>query len=168
MEKTVFNKAQLEILDIMAGIRSDEEFDALRHAISEFYAKRADEEMEKLWQSGKWNEQTLKELEIAMANVKFGYTPTHPGEVFKEEIEYRKISQRKLAEQMGMSYKALNDLLNGHRSLTVSTAMMFEAALDVPADSLMRLQLKYNMQKTASDKSFMERLSQIRKYAALL
>lgn len=62
MERTVFNKAQLEILDIMAGIRSDEEFDALRHAISEFYAKRADEEMEKLWQSGKWNEQTLKEL----------------------------------------------------------------------------------------------------------
>lgn len=103
-----------------------------------------------------------------MANVKFGYMPTHPGEVLKDEIEYRKISQRKLAEQMGMSYKALNDLLNGHRSLTVSTAMMFEAALDVPADSLMRMQLKYNMQQTASDKSFMERLNQIRKYAALL
>lgn len=103
-----------------------------------------------------------------MANVRFGYTPTHPGEVLKDEIEYRKISQRKLAEQMGMSYKALNDLLNGHRSLTVSTAMMFEAALDVPADSLMRLQLKYNMQQTANDKSFMDRLNQIRKYAALL
>lgn len=103
-----------------------------------------------------------------MANIKFGYTPTHPGEVLKDEIEYRKISQRKLAERMGMSYKALNDLLNGHRALTVSTAMMFEAALDIPADSLMRLQLKYNMQQTASDKSFMERLNQIRKYAALL
>lgn len=103
-----------------------------------------------------------------MVNVKFGYTPTHPGEVLKDEIEYRKISQRKLAEQMGMSYKALNDLLNGRRSLTVSTAMMFEAALNVPADSLMRLQLKYNMQQTASDKSFMDRLAQIRKYAALL
>lgn len=62
MERTVFNKAQLEILDIMSGIRSDEEFDALRHAISEFYAKRADEEMEKLWQSGEWNEKILKEL----------------------------------------------------------------------------------------------------------
>lgn len=103
-----------------------------------------------------------------MANVRFGYTPTHPGEVLKDGIEYRKISQRKLAEQMGMSYKALNDLLNGHRSLTVSTAMMFEAALDVPADSLMRPQLKYNMQQNANDKSFMDRLNQIRKYAALL
>ena len=57
-----FNKAQLEMLDIMANIRSDEELDALKHAVSEFYARRADEEMEKLWQSGKWTEQTLKEL----------------------------------------------------------------------------------------------------------
>ena len=62
METTVFNKAQLEMLDIMANIRSDEEFNELRRAISEFFAHRADEEMEKLWQSGKWNEQTLKEL----------------------------------------------------------------------------------------------------------
>lgn len=82
--------------------------------------------------------------------------------------EYRKISQRKLAERMGIPYKALNDLLNGHRSLTTTTAMMFEAALGVPADSLMRLQLKYNMQKTAADKSFMERLDKIRRYAVLL
>ena len=103
-----------------------------------------------------------------MANVRFGYTPTHPGEVLKDEIEYRKISQRKLAEQTGMPYKALNDLLNGRRALTTATAMMLEAALDIPAESLMRLQLKYNMQQTASDKSFMERLNQIRKYAALL
>ena len=67
MERTVFNKAQLEMLDIMANVRSDEELDALKHAVSEyavseFYARRADEEMEKLWQSGQWNEQTLKEL----------------------------------------------------------------------------------------------------------
>ena len=100
--------------------------------------------------------------------MKFGYTPTHPGEVLKDEIEYRKISQRRLAEQMGISYKVLNDLLNGRRPLTTTTAMMLEAALDIPADSLMRLQLKYNMQQANNDRSFMERLNQIRKYAALL
>ena len=103
-----------------------------------------------------------------MANARFGYTPTHPGEVLKDEIEYRKISQRKPAAQMGISYKVLNDLLNGRRTLTTATAMMFEAALDIPADSLMRLQLKYNMQQAMDDKTFMERLNQIRKYAALL
>lgn len=103
-----------------------------------------------------------------MATLKFGYSPTHPGEVLKDEIEYRKISQRRLAEQMGISYKVLNDLLNGRRPLTTTTAMMLEAALDIPADSLMRLQLKYNMQQANNDRSFMERLNQIRKYAALL
>ena len=62
MERTVFNKAQLEMLDMMAGVRSDEELDALKHAVSEFYAKRADEELERLWQSVQWNEQTLKDF----------------------------------------------------------------------------------------------------------
>lgn len=103
-----------------------------------------------------------------MGAIKQGYTPTHPGEVLKDEIEYRKLSQRKLAEQMGISYKALNDILNCRRPVTTQTAMLFEAALDVPADSLMRLQLKYNMRQAAADPSFMERLKQVRKYAALL
>lgn len=103
-----------------------------------------------------------------MATVKFGYTPTHSGEVLKDEIEYRKISQRQLAQQIGIPYKALNDLLNGRRSLTTATAMMLEAALDIPADSLMRLQLKYNMQQASNDQTFMERLNQIRKFVALL
>lgn len=103
-----------------------------------------------------------------MATIRYGYTPTHPGEVIKDEVEYRKISQKQLAKKMGMSYKVLNDLLNGRRALTTATAMMFEAALDIPADSLMRLQLKYNMQVANGDSSFMERLRRIRQYAAVL
>ena len=59
---TVFNPAQLELLDVMASITSNEELMALKHALSEFFARRADEEMEKLWQNGKWNEKKLAEL----------------------------------------------------------------------------------------------------------
>ncbi len=103
-----------------------------------------------------------------MAQTILGYTPTHPGEVLKDEIEYRGISQRSLAERIGMPYRALNDLLAGRRSLTTNTAMLFEAALDIPADSLMHLQLKYNMHKATNDTTFMERLNQIRKYVAVL
>ena len=33
----------------------------------------------------------------------FGYKATHPGEVLKDEIEYRKISQVELAKKMGIS-----------------------------------------------------------------
>ena len=102
-----------------------------------------------------------------MANMKFGFTPTHPGEVLKDEIEYRKISQNLLAKQMGISYKILNDILNERRPITITTAMMFEAALDIPADSLMHLQLKYNMQIAQKDNQLRSRLDKIRKMVSL-
>jgi addiction module HigA family antidote len=94
--------------------------------------------------------------------------PVHPGEVLKDEIEYRGISQSKLAAQMGMSYKVLNHILNERRPLTTQTAMMFEAALGIPADSLIRLQTDYNMQVASQDKSFAVRLAEIRKMTAVL
>lgn len=94
--------------------------------------------------------------------------PIHPGELLKEEIESRKLPQTRLAAQTGISYKILNDILNCRRPLTTATAMLFEAALGISAGLLMRMQLDYNMYQAASDQSFMERLNQVRKYAALL
>ena len=93
--------------------------------------------------------------------------PIHPGEVLKDEIEYRGISQGKLAEQMGMSYKMLNHILNERRPITTQTALLFEAALGVPADSLIRLQTDYNLQVINQDKSFANRLAEIRKLVAM-
>ena len=103
-----------------------------------------------------------------MGKAKYGFTPTHPGEVLKDEIQYRKISQSKLATQMGISYNVLNDILNERRPLTTTTAMLFEAALDVPADAMMRLQLKYNMQMASKDKTLAERIAKVRQMAAML
>lgn len=103
-----------------------------------------------------------------MGNLGYGFCPTHPGELLKEEIEYRNLIQSHLAKQMGVPYTALNDMLNGRRPLTANTAMLFEAALGVNADLLMRMQLKYNMQIVRQDKSFADRLAQIRKVAAIL
>lgn len=65
MNRTVFNDAQLELLSVMANIKDEAELLALKHAISEFYARRADEEMEKLWASGEWNEKTIQNLKTA-------------------------------------------------------------------------------------------------------
>ena len=110
---------------------------------------------------------TEKKTEMCANQLKPAY-PTHPGEILKEEIEYRGISQRKLAEQMGMQYSVLNEILNAHRPLTEKTALLFEAALGVEAEPLMRLQLKYNMQTARKDQSFMEKLAQVRKIAAML
>ena len=63
--RTIFNKAQIESIDTMESIESDDELMALKHAISEFFVRRADEDMERLWQLGEWNEQILQNLKIA-------------------------------------------------------------------------------------------------------
>jgi len=102
-----------------------------------------------------------------MGNLGYGFCPTHPGELLKEEIEYRKLSQSSLAKQMGVPYTALNDILNQRRPLTANTALLFEAALGINADLLMRMQLKYNMQIARQDKSFANRLAEIGKVAAI-
>ena len=102
-----------------------------------------------------------------MRNLGYGAYATHPGEVLKAEIEERGISQRKLAESMGLTYSVVNEILNGHRPLTAKTALMFEAALDVPADSLMYLQTKYNLQTARTDSALLSTLKQIKKVAAV-
>ena len=88
--------------------------------------------------------------------------PTHPGEILKEEIECRGISQCKLAEQMGIAYSALNEILNGRRPLTEKTALLFEAALGVEAEPLLSLQTRFNIRKMREDVLFQERLNSIR------
>lgn len=103
-----------------------------------------------------------------MGNLGYGAYPTHPGEVLKDEIEERGISQRQLAESVGLTYSVVNEILNAHRPLTAKTALMFEAALDVPADSLMYLQTKYNMQTARKDSSLVDIINRIRKVTALL
>ena len=103
-----------------------------------------------------------------MTDSDFGFYPTHPGEILKDEIEYRKISQRLLAEEMGMSYTALNEILNAKRPITTATAYMFEAALGMQAALLLRIQMRYDMHMAKSDKKLLARLASIRKIAAAL
>ncbi|MDR0575033.1 MAG: addiction module antidote protein, HigA family, partial [Tannerella sp.] len=71
---------------------------------------------------------TLKGVDPRMiANNLTPYEPTHPGEILKEEIRYRGISQRKLAAQMGVSYTLLNEVLNCKRPILTEYALLFEA-----------------------------------------
>lgn len=102
-----------------------------------------------------------------MGNLGYGAYPTHPGEVLKDEIEVRGITQRQLAESVGLTYSVVNEILNAKRPLTAKTALIFEAALDVPADSLMYLQTKYNMQTARKDSTLRNVLKDIRKIAAV-
>lgn len=91
------------------------------------------------------DKKTIKEMR---ANDMTPAFPTHPGDVLKNEIEYRGISQRQLAEEMGIAYSALNEILNARRPVTEKTALLFEAALGVNAEPLLKMQMRYNLQST--------------------
>ncbi|MBO5580690.1 MAG: HigA family addiction module antidote protein [Prevotella sp.] len=91
----------------------------------------------------------------------------HPGEMIKDEIIARGITQKVLAEKMGVSYTVFNEILNGKRPVTTEYALLLEAALGTDASIWIGLQTEYNMQKAKQDKSFMKRLEKIRKIAAI-
>ena len=103
-----------------------------------------------------------------MGNLGYPYQPTHPGEVLKEEIEYRGISQKKLSEQTGITYSMLNEILNGKRPVTETLALCFEAALGIEAEMLVNMQSRYNLQMARGNKTVNARLCRIRQVAAVL
>ena len=70
--------------------------------------------------------------------------------------------------ESSLPLRGLRDILNVRRPVTEKTAMMFETALGVDAEPLIRLQVMYNMRVARKDKSFMQRLDNIRKVVAAL
>ena len=58
---------------------------------------------------------------------KQSYTPTHPGEILKEEFQVRGITQSYTAEALGISYHFLRDILNAKKPVTVELASRLEA-----------------------------------------
>ena len=87
--------------------------------------------------------------------------------MIKDEIEARGMTQKELAHQMGVSYTVFNEILNGKRPVTTEYALLLEAALGTSASIWIGLQADYNMQRAKQDKSFMKRLENIRKIAAI-
>ena len=108
---------------------------------------------------------TTQEKEIA--NDMTSSMLIHPGEMIKDEIIARGITQKELAKQMGVSYTVFNEILNGKRPVTTEYALLLEAALGTNASIWIGLQADYNMQKMKQDRSFMKRLEKIRKIAAI-
>lgn len=92
----------------------------------------------------------------------------HPGEMLKDELQARGLSQRKFAGIIGMPYTAFNEIINGKRSITTDTALKIEAATGIAADLWLGLQADYNMQTARHDSRLSLILEQIRKEVAVL
>ena len=91
---------------------------------------------------------------------------THPGDVLKEEIEARGISQRQFSEMLGVSYTMLNEILNCKRPVTSDFALLVEACLGISPELLINMQSRYNLTKAKMNPSLIARISNIRKVVA--
>ena len=101
------------------------------------------------------------------ANELTPFRPVHPGELLKDELEYRHLSQKAVAKQVGLPYTAFNEILNSKRPVTTDFALLMEAALGIPAYMLVGLQSDYNLQVAKNDSKLKKRIAEIRKISAV-
>lgn len=95
-------------------------------------------------------------------------TTTHPGDVLKEELEARGITQKRFSELLNVPYTQLNEILNGKRPVTTDFALMVEAALGINPELLINMQSRYNMSVAKQKKPLMAKLSAIKKACAAI
>jgi antitoxin HigA-1 len=72
--------------------------------------------------------------------------PTHPGEMLREEfLKPLGLSQMALAEELGVSYPRINELVHGKRGVTPDTALRLERLFGMEAQFWLNLQLVWDL-----------------------
>jgi addiction module HigA family antidote len=95
------------------------------------------------------------------------FVPIHPGEIIKDEIRSRDISQHLLAAQMNVSPAFLNEVLSAKRAVTPEFALRIEAALNIDADIFVSMQARYNIHTARLDKQLTNEIDTIVAIAAI-
>ena len=72
--------------------------------------------------------------------------PTHPGEMLLEEfLKPMGLTQRELSEAVHVPYQRINEVVNGRRGVTPSTALRLAKFFGVSPDFWMNLQLRWDL-----------------------
>lgn len=72
--------------------------------------------------------------------------PTHPGEMLRLEfLEPMGITQRQLADGICVPYQRVNELVNGKRGISASTALRLGKFFGVSPDFWLNLQLRWDL-----------------------
>lgn len=83
-----------------------------------------------------------------MVRVPANREPTHPGEMLLEEfLKPMEITQRDLANAIGVPYQRVNEIINQKRGITPSTALRLAKYFNMSSDFWMNLQLKLDLYK---------------------
>ena len=81
-----------------------------------------------------------------MIRIPTSRTPTHPGEVLLEEfLNPMSITQRELAVAINVPYQRINDIVNGRRGVTPSSALRLAKFFGNSPDFWMNLQLRWDL-----------------------
>ena len=70
---------------------------------------------------------------------------THPGELIRDELKERGITQKQLAADSGIKPSVLSETINGKRPVSIRMAAALEKALCIPAEYWLNLQSQYNL-----------------------
>ena len=73
------------------------------------------------------------------------FIATHPGELIKDELKERNMTQKELSETSGIKPSVLSETINGKRSVSLNVAVAMEKALGIPAEVWMILQTQYDL-----------------------
>jgi addiction module HigA family antidote len=102
-----------------------------------------------------------------MVRVPTNRIPTHPGEMLLEEfLTPMGISQKDLADSIEVPYQRINEIVNGRRGITPSTALRLAKFFDMSADFWMNLQLRWDLYFARQDENKV--LQRIQPYSTLV
>jgi antitoxin HigA-1 len=88
--------------------------------------------------------------------------PTPPGEMLLEEfLKPLGMTQSELAERIGVSYVRLNEIVNGRRGVTPSTALRLAKALGTTPDFWLNSQLAVDLYVASHDEEELQQLERI-------
>lgn len=73
------------------------------------------------------------------------FIATHPGELIKDELKERNLTQKELSEMTGIKPSVLSETINGKRSVSLNVAVALEKAFGIPAEVWMNLQTQYDL-----------------------
>jgi len=76
-------------------------------------------------------------------------TPIHPGEILREEfLEPMGISQYRLAKDISVPPRRINEIVHGKRSITADTALRLGRFFGMSAQFWLNLQTRYDLEVT--------------------
>lgn len=67
------------------------------------------------------------------------------GELLREELAARSMTQKQLAQAMGRPPQAISEICRGKKEITAETALELEEALDTPAHAWLSLEAGYRL-----------------------